>query len=176
MLSLVLLTSVFLIGEGNEDPLLLLKRMEGQWIAQFTQVQESGEYLDVGTSESQFRIKLGGKLIEEDTIVRTAQNNFPIHVQYAYDAARGVIRKSSTDQVSGNMDIQEGVIDGGKLHLTNTKYGTWFVTPSGAELGFSIVLDFVDKDQMVMTAQLSFDHGETWNDFQIVHYRRVREI
>lgn len=163
----------FIIQPQSPDPLYLLARMEGAWKVQYTQIQPDGSYLEVGTSQAVFRVALDGKLVIEETVVHTAHRPFPILIQYSYDAARGVYRKSSTDAVSGNMDIQEGLMSNGKLHLTNTKYETWFVGSSGQDVAFSLVLDFVNQDEMILNAQLSANHGETWDDFQKVYYRRI---
>ncbi|MCB1044046.1 MAG: DUF1579 family protein [Acidobacteria bacterium] len=157
-----------------QDPMAVFKRMEGNWSVQFLQIDEAGNYLPIGSSDSEFKVLLDGKLVQETTTVKTAQNVFPIINQFSYDSVRGVYRKSSTDAVSGNMDIQEGELNNGLIHFTNTKYQTWFVTPSGTELGFYLIFEFMDADRMVMTARLSTDHGETWDDFQILHYNRVK--
>lgn len=169
-----------LLGSGlataGDDPLSQLKALEGAWQLTFLQVDETGTYQPVGTSTSHIEVKLGGKLVQEQTVIKTATAEFPLLVNYTYDRVRGVYRKSSTDGVTGLMDIQEGPLENGVLTLTNTKHQTWFVGSSGKELAFHITFDLNNPERPLMTADLSSDYGKTWQRFQQVVYQRPQTM
>jgi hypothetical protein len=170
LLTLMVLPGLAFAGE---DPLALLRQLEGDWQVTYTQIDESGEYKDVGTSTSHFSVKLEGKLVQEETLIKTSSRDFPLLVNYSYDFARKVYRKASIDAVSGLMDIQEGALNEGRLYLTNTKYQTWFIGQSGHEIAFRITFDLSRPDHPQMTADLSRDYGLTWLPFQKLYYKRA---
>ena len=169
---LMFLMATMPLLQAGEDPLALLRGLEGEWQLTFLQVDEQGVYQPVGSSRSRIDIKLGGKLVQEETLIKTADAEFPLLVNYSYDRVRQVFRKSSTDGVTGLMDIQEGQLENGVLTLTNTRCKTWFVGRSGKELAFRIKFDLNDRDRPLMTADLSTDEGKTWFLFQQVVYQR----
>ncbi len=164
------------LASAGDDPLSQLQALAGEWQLTFLQVDETGTYQTVGTSTSRIEVKLGGKLVQEQTLIKTATAEFPLLVNYTYDRVRGVYRKSSTDGVTGLMDIQEGQLEQGVLTLTNTKHETWFVGSSGKELAFHITFDLNNPDRPLMTADLSSDYGKTWQRFQQVVYQRTKSV
>ena len=166
-----LMFGLVMAGEGD-DPLAALRKLAGDWQLTFLQIDEAGVFQNVGTSHSTFTVKLDGKLVQEETTVKTVRSEFPVLVCYTYDPTRKVYRKSSTDAVSGNMDILEGQMADGVLTVDNTKYQTWFVNKSGTELAFRIAFDVSRPEQPIMIADLSTDHGLTWHQFQHIIYKR----
>lgn len=179
LLCMFLLCSV-LLGSGlvsaGDGPLSQLQALEGEWQQTFLQVDETGTYQPVGTSTSRIEVKLGGKLVQEQTVIKTATAEFPLLVNYTYDRVRGVYRKSSTDGVTGLMDIQEGSFENGVLTLSNVNRQTWFVGSSGKELAFHITFDLNNPERPLMTADLSADYGKTWQRFQQVIYQRTKAV
>jgi len=156
-----------------DDPLALLKQLEGGWQVTYTQIDENGEYQNVGSSTSHFQVKLGGKLVQEETLIKTSSRDFPLLVNYSYDFARKVYRKASIDGVTGLMDIQEGSMKDGCLYLTNTKYQTWFIGQGGNEVAFRITFDLSRPDRPRMTADVSRDYGLSWLPFQKLYFQRI---
>ena len=171
--TLFVLSTWLCLSFGADDPLAPLRQLEGDWELTFLQIDESGEYKHVGTSTSHFEVKLGGKLVQEETLIKTSRLDLPLLVNYSYDDARKVYRKASIDGLTGLMDIQEGSMKNKTLYLANTKYQTWFIGRDGREIAFRITFDLGQPDRPLMVADVSTDYGLTWEKFQKVLYARI---
>lgn len=157
---------------GDQDPLRILKPLEGTWEMHIETFRPDGSSFVLEPSQVVFKEELHGKIFSETFTVKMPHQDFHILMLHSFDAFRGVFRGTAVDSVSGMMDFYEGALDGKKLIFTNLKSQTFYRLSDGREPAFRLIYDLENSQAPSLDFDWSFDEGKSWSTFQRITYKR----